>query len=175
MELCSLGECLVLLPLSCTTHLFYLHLQGALTVVSKEPGTVKRVESQLKQVLVWALLPEDFASCLTLTFADCEPQSCVWMCCPTTPVWPADLPDLGLLCRQVIRAMYSSPPRHGAEIAELVLSDPQLFQEWKVRCVLLFVCPVPHVLFAVCCRSNDCKRSAIATLMRFQHASTHVT
>jgi aspartate/tyrosine/aromatic aminotransferase len=40
----------------------------------------------------------------------------------------------GLLCRQVIRAMYSSPPRHGAEIAELVLSDPQLFQEWKVRC-----------------------------------------
>lgn len=34
---------------------------------------------------------------------------------------------------QVIRAMYSSPPRHGAEIAELVLSDPQLFREWKVR------------------------------------------
>lgn len=55
---------------------------GALTVVSKDPGSVKRVESQLKQV---------------------------------------------------IRAMYSSPPRHGAEIAELVLSDPQLFREWKVE------------------------------------------
>ncbi len=29
--------------------------------------------------------------------------------------------------------MYSSPPRHGAEIAELVLSDPQLYDAWKVR------------------------------------------
>jgi aspartate aminotransferase len=55
---------------------------GALTVVSRDPGTVKRVESQLKQV---------------------------------------------------IRAMYSSPPRHGAEIAELVLSDPQLYDAWKAE------------------------------------------
>lgn len=29
--------------------------------------------------------------------------------------------------------MYSSPPRHGAEIAELVLSEPQLYDAWKVR------------------------------------------
>lgn len=34
---------------------------------------------------------------------------------------------------QVIRAMYSSPPRHGAEIAQLILSDADLFTAWKVR------------------------------------------
>ena len=28
--------------------------------------------------------------------------------------------------------MYSSPPRHGAELAELVLSDERLFADWKV-------------------------------------------
>lgn len=35
--------------------------------------------------------------------------------------------------KQVIRPMYSSPPRAGAAIACLVLSDPQLFAEWKVE------------------------------------------
>lgn len=33
--------------------------------------------------------------------------------------------------KQVIRAMYSSPPRHGAEIAQLILSDTILFEAWK--------------------------------------------
>lgn len=32
----------------------------------------------------------------------------------------------------MIRAMYSSPPRHGAEIAQLILSDRELFDAWKV-------------------------------------------
>lgn len=60
---------------------FFVHLQGALTVVSKEPGTVKRVESQLKQVLVWGLLPEESISCLILRLTECEAQFFVWMCC----------------------------------------------------------------------------------------------
>ena len=33
--------------------------------------------------------------------------------------------------RQVIRAMYSSPPGHGAAIATAVLSDKALFREWE--------------------------------------------
>ena len=32
---------------------------------------------------------------------------------------------------QVIRAMYSSPPGHGAAIATAVLSDQALFREWE--------------------------------------------
>eukprot|EP01024_Parvocaulis_polyphysoides_P018852 TRINITY_DN18406_c1_g1_i3.p1 TRINITY_DN18406_c1_g1~~TRINITY_DN18406_c1_g1_i3.p1 ORF type:complete len:476 (-),score=46.10 TRINITY_DN18406_c1_g1_i3:46-1473(-) len=33
--------------------------------------------------------------------------------------------------KQVIRGMYSNPPRHGAEIVVKILQDPCLFQEWK--------------------------------------------
>jgi hypothetical protein len=55
----------------------------------------------------------------------------------------------GLWSRQVIRAMYSSPPRHGAEIAELVLSDPQLFRDWKVCLLAMFMAPLLNVLFLV--------------------------
>ena len=51
------GDAFNLLP---AAHTLPVRLQGALTVVSKEPGTVKRVESQLKQVLVWGPLPENF-------------------------------------------------------------------------------------------------------------------
>jgi aspartate/tyrosine/aromatic aminotransferase len=32
----------------------------------------------------------------------------------------------------VIRPMYSSPPGHGAHIVERILSNPQLFEAWKV-------------------------------------------
>ncbi len=35
--------------------------------------------------------------------------------------------------RSVIRPMYSNPPKHGADIVALILSDPQLFQQWTVR------------------------------------------
>lgn len=35
--------------------------------------------------------------------------------------------------KRVVRAMYSSPPRHGAEIAGLILNDPALFAAWKVE------------------------------------------
>ena len=44
--------------------------------------------------------------------------------------------------------MYSSPPRHGAEIAQLILSDSQLFAAWKVPCPpppsVVGQCPLPH-------------------------------
>ncbi|GBG28521.1 Aspartate aminotransferase, cytoplasmic [Hondaea fermentalgiana] len=33
----------------------------------------------------------------------------------------------------VIRPMYSNPPRHGAAIAALILTDPKLREEWKVE------------------------------------------
>lgn len=33
----------------------------------------------------------------------------------------------------VIRAMYSSPPKHGAAIVSVILSDPTLFAEWRVE------------------------------------------
>eukprot|EP00516_Mucochytrium_quahogii_P008459 CAMPEP_0203758780 /NCGR_PEP_ID=MMETSP0098-20131031/11631_1 /ASSEMBLY_ACC=CAM_ASM_000208 /TAXON_ID=96639 /ORGANISM=" , Strain NY0313808BC1" /LENGTH=404 /DNA_ID=CAMNT_0050651375 /DNA_START=80 /DNA_END=1294 /DNA_ORIENTATION=- len=33
----------------------------------------------------------------------------------------------------VVRAMYSNPPRHGAAIAALILTDPVLLAEWKVE------------------------------------------
>jgi len=33
---------------------------------------------------------------------------------------------------QVIRPMYSNPPRHGAAIVTAILSDPELYSQWKV-------------------------------------------
>lgn len=33
------------------------------------------------------------------------------------------------LCK-IVRAMYSSPPAHGARIASLVLNTPELYTEW---------------------------------------------
>lgn len=47
--------------------------------------------------------------------------------------------------------MYSSPPRHGAEIAELVLSDPQLFQDWKVQRLASYMSPMSVALLAAAC------------------------
>uniref|UniRef100_A0A061SBP2 Aspartate aminotransferase n=1 Tax=Tetraselmis sp. GSL018 TaxID=582737 RepID=A0A061SBP2_9CHLO len=35
--------------------------------------------------------------------------------------------------KSIIRALYSSPPRHGAAIAEKVLSNADLFEEWKTE------------------------------------------
>lgn len=34
---------------------------------------------------------------------------------------------------QVIRPMFSNPPRHGAAIVVRVLSDPALYADWRVR------------------------------------------
>eukprot|EP00238_Polyblepharides_amylifera_P004571 CAMPEP_0196580726 /NCGR_PEP_ID=MMETSP1081-20130531/30284_1 /TAXON_ID=36882 /ORGANISM="Pyramimonas amylifera, Strain CCMP720" /LENGTH=426 /DNA_ID=CAMNT_0041900683 /DNA_START=122 /DNA_END=1402 /DNA_ORIENTATION=+ len=35
--------------------------------------------------------------------------------------------------KMVIRPMYSSPPAHGAAIAEMILGTPQFYEEWKVE------------------------------------------
>lgn len=35
--------------------------------------------------------------------------------------------------KMVIRANYSNPPAHGARVVSVVLSDPALFEEWKVE------------------------------------------
>ena len=49
---------------------------------------------------------------------------------------------------QVIRPMYSSPPRHGAAIVVEILSNPQLYREWRVRtpskCPLCGLCLLHH-------------------------------
>ena len=52
--------------------------------------------------------------------------------------------------KQTIRAMYSSPPGHGASIVTAVLSDPKLFQ---VEYRLTFICSVqaPRVLQMLTC------------------------
>lgn len=55
---------------------------GALSVVTTDPKTTKKVESQLKQV---------------------------------------------------IRPMYSNPPRHGAAIVATILGDQRLYEQWKVE------------------------------------------
>ncbi|KAL3149705.1 hypothetical protein ABBQ38_013535 [Trebouxia sp. C0009 RCD-2024] len=55
---------------------------GSLTVITSDPSTTKKVDSQLKAV---------------------------------------------------IRPMYSNPPRHGAAIVTAILSDPELYSQWKVE------------------------------------------
>lgn len=35
--------------------------------------------------------------------------------------------------KQLARSLYSNPPRHGAEVAVLVLSQPALRAKWEVR------------------------------------------
>jgi len=37
----------------------------------------------------------------------------------------------------IIRGMYSSPPIHGALIVSTVLSDPQLYEEWKSEIIVM--------------------------------------
>ncbi len=37
--------------------------------------------------------------------------------------------------KRIIRAMYSSPPLHGAKVAEMVLGDPKAFAEWETELV----------------------------------------
>ena len=56
---------------------------------------------------------------------------------------------------QVIRPMYSSPPRHGAAIVVEILSNPQLYREWRV-CMLSFLSKLCSGLLlsslgAICC------------------------
>jgi aspartate aminotransferase, mitochondrial len=36
--------------------------------------------------------------------------------------------------KQVIRPMYSNPPRHGARIVSTILSDPMLKEDWETQC-----------------------------------------
>jgi aspartate/tyrosine/aromatic aminotransferase len=40
---------------------------------------------------------------------------------------------VGSQVKQVIRPMYSSPPRHGAAIASVILGDAALYDEWCVE------------------------------------------
>lgn len=40
---------------------------------------------------------------------------------------------VGSQVKGVIRPMYSSPPRHGAAIAAVILGDPALYEEWCVE------------------------------------------
>ena len=35
--------------------------------------------------------------------------------------------------------MYSSPPRHGAEIAVAILKDPELYKQWRVCSLALLL------------------------------------
>jgi len=35
--------------------------------------------------------------------------------------------------KMVIRANYSNPPAHGARVVSIVLSDPKLYEEWKIE------------------------------------------
>jgi len=53
----------------------------------------------------------------------------LYLVCADAEVTPKVQSQLNL----VIRPMYSSPPRHGAAIVAAVLSDPQLYAEWKVE------------------------------------------
>jgi hypothetical protein len=58
---------------------------------------------------------------------------------------------------QVIRPMYSNPPRHGAAIVTAILSDPELYSQWKVSifgvqhcpfvCPCLRHCAISHMKF----------------------------
>lgn len=51
-------------------------------------------------------------------------------CCDVVHVNDTDA--LGLRW-QVIRPMFSNPPRHGAAIVVTVLQDPELYSLWRVR------------------------------------------
>ena len=66
-------------------------------------------------------------------------HSCLhWPC--TQCQWLPALLGLEARCLlQVIRPMYSNPPKHGSAIVTTILSDRELFSQWKVRCVL--ACP----------------------------------
>ena len=61
-------------------------------------------------------------SCLCWAYAQCQG-------------WPAVGLELPCLL-QVIRPMYSNPPKHGSAIVTTILSDKELFSQWKVSCIL---------------------------------------
>ncbi len=39
--------------------------------------------------------------------------------------------------KKIVRAMYSSPPTHGALIAEMILNDEEAFKEWEAELVVM--------------------------------------
>jgi aspartate aminotransferase len=43
---------------------------------------------------------------------------------------PESVPKIHSHLCKIVRAMYSSPPAHGARIANLVLNTPELYNEW---------------------------------------------
>ena len=52
----------------------------------------------------------------------------------TTSVrWQSTRVETLVWCAQVIRPMYSNPPRHGAAIVATILGDPRLYEQWKVE------------------------------------------
>lgn len=37
----------------------------------------------------------------------------------------------------LLRPLCSNPPKHGAAIVAIILSDPELFAQWKASCFVL--------------------------------------
>lgn len=46
---------------------------------------------------------------------------------------PQDATRVKTKLEVIIRELYATPPRHGAELAAMVLKTPDLFAEWKVQ------------------------------------------
>ena len=64
--------------------------------------------------------------------------------------------DLAMV--QVIRPMYSNPPRHGAAIVTAILSDPELYSQWKVSTfgVQHFLCVCTHLYHCIVFTHHMC-------------------
>ncbi|ESL06482.1 aspartate aminotransferase [Trypanosoma rangeli SC58] len=53
--------------------------------------------------------------------------------CSIVTANPAKAPMIKVQLEHVARSLYSSPPAHGARVAHLVLSDPELRSEWEAE------------------------------------------
>ncbi len=123
---------------------------GSLTVITSDPKTTKKVDSQLKSVSTPTYQPVICHSCRWLFFQCIGQGSYLILWTSPQPMlrpyfnqtaclisneapasWIQQIAD-DLAMVQVIRPMYSNPPRHGAAIVTAILSDPQLYSQWKV-------------------------------------------
>lgn len=50
---------------------------------------------------------------------------------------PGNVPGVVSQLKKVVRAMYSSPPVHGATVASMILSDPVAFKQWENELVIM--------------------------------------
>ena len=126
---------------------------GSLTVITSDPRTTKKVDSQLKAVstLIYSNLPASHVSFMHIALVPVHwprklPCSFVLpfnKCCIHISIkWLVISNEAPASCFQqmadylaivqVIRPMYSNPPRHGAAIVTAILSDPELYSQWKV-------------------------------------------